>query len=42
MIPEERILAVFERRSIDRVPWNIRPEFWYIVNKARGNSPGEI
>ena len=39
MIPEERILAVFERRSIDRVPWNIRPEFWYIVNKARGTLP---
>ena len=38
-MPEERILAVFERSSIDRVPWNIRPEFWYIVNRARGTLP---
>ena len=35
----ERILAVFEGTSKDRVPWNIRPEFWYLVNKANGTLP---
>jgi len=39
MKPEERILAVFEGRPRDRVPWNIRPEFWYLVNKAMGTLP---
>ncbi|MEM2739836.1 MAG: hypothetical protein QXQ29_03445 [Candidatus Bathyarchaeia archaeon] len=36
--PYEDILAVFERRS-DRVPWNIRHEFWYHYNFARGVLP---
>jgi hypothetical protein len=35
----EDILAVFERRPKGRVPWNVRHEFWYVVNKARGTMP---
>ncbi len=35
----EDILAVFERRPKGRVPWNVRHEFWYVVNKARGTLP---
>ena len=38
---EERILAVFERRSEVGVPFNIRHEYWYFVNKARGTLPPE-
>ncbi len=36
--PYEDILAVFEGRG-DRVPWNIRHEFWYYYNLARGSLP---
>lgn len=39
MNPYERILAVFEGTGKDRVPWNIRLEFWYLVNKAKGTLP---
>ncbi len=39
--PEERILAVFERRGVDRIPFNVRHEYWYFVNKARGTLPKE-
>jgi hypothetical protein len=39
MKADERILAVFEGKPRDRVPWNIRPEFWYKVNKAQGTLP---
>jgi hypothetical protein len=41
MDSSENILAVFERRPKDRIPWNIRHEFWYIVNKAQGTLPPE-
>lgn len=41
MTPEERILAVFERRPKDKIPWNIRPECWYFTNKAKGTLPAE-
>jgi hypothetical protein len=36
--PYEDILAVFEGRG-SRVPWNIRHEFWYYYNLARGSLP---
>jgi len=36
MSPEERILAVFEKKPKDRIPWNIRHECWYFTNKAKG------
>ncbi|HIE14392.1 TPA: hypothetical protein EYP70_03880 [Candidatus Bathyarchaeota archaeon] len=39
MKPEGRILAVFERRPIDRIPWNIRHECWYFTRKAEGTLP---
>ncbi len=35
----ERITAVFERRSIDRLVWQPRLHHWYDVNKARGTLP---
>lgn len=35
----ERILAIFEGKSIDRIPWNIRHECWYYVAKASGRLP---
>jgi len=39
--PRERILAVFERKPRDKIPWNIRPEFWYVYNKAKGTLPAK-
>jgi len=36
---EERILRVFEGKSIDKIPFNIRHEYWYFVNKANGTLP---
>jgi len=39
--PYERILAVFEGKGSDRVPWNIRHEFWYYYNRAKGTLPVE-
>lgn len=36
--PYEDILAIFERRD-SGVPWNIRHEFWYYYNLARGVLP---
>lgn len=35
----ERILAVFEGRQVDTVPWNIRHEYWYYVAKVSGKLP---
>jgi len=40
--PSERILAVFEKRQFDRVPWNIRHECWYFTRKAKGDIPSEL
>ncbi len=39
---EERILAIFERKSVDRIPFNIRHEYWYLVNKKKGTLPKEF
>ncbi|MEM1557469.1 MAG: uroporphyrinogen decarboxylase family protein [Thermoproteota archaeon] len=39
MNDSERILAVFEGKPVDRVPWNIRHEYWYLVAKASGKLP---
>ncbi|MEM1581266.1 MAG: uroporphyrinogen decarboxylase family protein [Candidatus Bathyarchaeia archaeon] len=39
--PYERILAVFEGKGSDRVPWNIRHEFWYFYNLAKGTLPAK-
>jgi len=39
--PYERIIAVFEGKGCDRVPWNIRHEFWYHYNLARGTLPAK-
>ncbi|MCX8161865.1 MAG: uroporphyrinogen decarboxylase family protein [Candidatus Bathyarchaeota archaeon] len=36
--PYEDIIAVFERRG-GRIPWNIRHEFWYYYNLAKGTLP---
>lgn len=41
MNPSERILAVFQRKPKDKIPWNIRPEFWYVYNKTRGSLPAK-
>ena len=41
MTPLERIIAVFRRAPRDRVPWNIRPESWYLYNRARGSLPAK-
>ncbi len=41
MNPRERILAVFEKKPRDKIPWNIRPEFWYVYNKAKGSLPAK-
>lgn len=41
MSEEELILAVFEGRPRDRIPFNIRHEYWYFVNKAKGSLPKE-
>jgi hypothetical protein len=35
----ERILAVFQGRQVDKVPWNIRHEYWYYVAKKSGKLP---
>lgn len=35
----ERIIAVFEGRPVDKVPWNIRHEYWYYVARASGRLP---
>lgn len=35
----ERIIAVFERRPVDKIPLNIRHEYWYHVAKASGKLP---
>jgi len=35
----ERIMAVFERKPVDKVPWNIRHEYWYYVARASGKLP---
>jgi hypothetical protein len=35
----ERILAVFKGRQVDKVPWNIRHEYWYYVAKKSGKLP---
>jgi hypothetical protein len=37
---EERIIGVFEGRDVG-VPFNIRHEYWYHVNKAAGTLPPE-
>jgi hypothetical protein len=39
--PYERILAVFEGKGSDGVPWNIRHEFWYHYNLIRGTLPAK-
>ncbi|MCX8171322.1 MAG: hypothetical protein N3E47_05060 [Candidatus Bathyarchaeota archaeon] len=39
--PYERILAVFEDKGSDKVPWNIRHEFWYHYNYAKNTLPIE-
>lgn len=39
--PYERILSVFEGKGSDRVPWNIRHEFWYHYNFFRGTLPAK-
>jgi len=36
---EQRILRIFEGKSVDRVPWMPRIDYWYEVNKARGTLP---
>lgn len=41
MTPYERILAVFEKTPKDKIPWNIRHEFWYIYNKVKGTLPAK-
>lgn len=37
---EDRILGVFERRGVG-VPFNIRHEYWYFVNRSAGTLPEE-
>jgi hypothetical protein len=37
---EERIVGVFEGRDVG-VPFNIRHEYWYHVNRAAGTLPPE-
>lgn len=39
--PYEEIIAVFEGRGSEKVPWNIRHEFWYYYNLAKGTLPAE-
>jgi hypothetical protein len=39
--PYEEIIAIFEGRGSEKVPWNIRHEFWYYYNLARGTLPNE-
>lgn len=39
--PYERILAVFEGKGSEKVPWNIRHEFWYYYNRAKNTLPIE-
>lgn len=40
MSVEERVLGVFEGRDVG-VPFNIRHEYWYYVNRAAGTLPPE-
>ena len=42
MNDEERIVAIFERKEVDKVPFNIRHEYWYFVNKVQGTLPKEF
>jgi hypothetical protein len=39
--PYEGILAIFEGREGDKVPWNIRHEFWYHYNMVKGSLPAK-
>ena len=39
MSNRERILAILEKRSPDRIPWIPRLEIWYQAQKARGTLP---
>ncbi len=39
--PYERILAVFEGKGSDKIPWNIRHEFWYNYNLISGTLPAK-
>ena len=39
MTNRERILAVLDGKSPDRVPWIARLELWYHARLAEGNLP---
>jgi uroporphyrinogen-III decarboxylase len=39
MTTRERILAVLDRKSPDRVPWIARLDLWYHARRAEGNLP---
>ncbi|HSV31540.1 MAG TPA: uroporphyrinogen decarboxylase family protein [Atribacteraceae bacterium] len=39
MTDRERIISVFQRRSVDRIVWQPRIEHWYHVNKVTGSLP---
>ncbi len=41
MTHRERILAAFERRPVDRVPWVPRLDLWYNAHRYRGTLPRE-
>jgi hypothetical protein len=39
MTNRQRILAILDRRSPDRIPWIPRLELWYTAHKLRGDLP---
>jgi len=42
MTNRERIFAVLDRKSPDRVPWIARLDLWYHARKAEGNMPARF
>ena len=42
MTNRERILAVLDRKSPDRVPWIARLDLWYHARMAEGNLPARF
>lgn len=41
MTNRERMLAILEGKSPDRIPWIPRPELWYTANRLAGTLPPE-
>ena len=41
MTNRERMLAILDGKSPDRIPWIPRPELWYTANRLAGTLPSE-